>query len=207
MIRELLLLLLLLRLLLLLLLLRKIRPERPAGHSRPRALLTLELLLLRLLALALRRTRRGQPEGCEGPFHAVIGRTSGRRRVLLLLLLRLLSVGTEQHGQRLWRSVGLRFRVSRICVVGVPRAAVIRLLEWKTDGTIGPIAMLPMGDNLPGGAAVGNGTRFAGLTRRHVVQHILHGATMRQVTLHDLAAFLRDLLVASLTFVRVEKQH
>ena len=50
------------------------------------------------------------------------------------------------------------------------------------------------------------GTRLAGLARGHVVQHVLHGAAVRQTALRHLAAVLSDLVVPPLTLVSVEQE-
>lgn len=60
----------------------------------------------------------------------------------------------------------------------------LSLLERQTDRTVGARAVLPMRDDLPRGGAVRHRAVLAGLARRHVVQHVLHGAAVRQLALH-----------------------
>jgi len=59
----------------------------------------------------------------------------------------------------------------------------ISLLEGQADRAIAPVAVLPVSNDLTWGWAVSDWAGLARLTRGHVVQHVLHRAAMRKITL------------------------
>ena len=79
------------------------------------------------------------------------------------------------------------------------------LLERQTHGTVGPIAVLPVSDDLARGGAVVDSAGLARLTSGHVVENILHGPAVGESALPLLTAGL--LPVSPGTLVGVEEQH
>ena len=54
--------------------------------------------------------------------------------------------------------------------------------HWKANWTVLPVAMLPVSNDLSGGVAVRYCASLSGLAGFHVVQDILHGATVGKGT-------------------------
>ena len=86
--------------------------------------------------------------------------------------------------------------------------AGVGLLERQTYRTVLTVAVLPVGDNLAGAAAMGHAAVFARLAGGHMEQDVLHGATMRQSALpHFHSGLLLLFSVAALALVGVQQQH
>ena len=77
------------------------------------------------------------------------------------------------------------------------------LLEREADWTVLPVAVLPVGNYLPGGGAVRHCTRLASLAGSHVVEDVLHGAAVGDGA-PSLSLRLLLFSISSLTLVRVQ---